>query len=89
MRNKKFFLNVISIALITGGILAILAVTKGGASGLAACTINETSKCSTSTITGGVIGALQSGGVITGVIALFVVGLGAVILINSMRSRSR
>jgi hypothetical protein len=94
-KNKRFFMITISLALIVAGLLGILAFVKGGGFGgnNAACPLNQTlSTCTNATvtggtITGGVVGALQSGGIITGVVALFVVALGALILINTMRTK--
>jgi hypothetical protein len=88
-KNKRFFMITISLALIVAGILAVLSLVKAGGINGKACALNDSvsAACTTgSTITGGVIGTLQSGGIITGIVALFVVALGAVILISTMRS---
>jgi hypothetical protein len=96
MKNKKRLMITVSLALILAGLFGILAFVKGGGFGgnsNAACPINQTiSACTNATvtggsITGGVVGALQSGGIITGVVALFVVALGALILINTIKSQ--
>jgi hypothetical protein len=92
MKNKPFMIT-ISLALIVAGLLGILSLVKvGGINGAKACALNQSisSSCTAVTggsITGGVIGTLQSGGIITGIVALFVVALGAVILINTMKSQ--
>lgn len=93
-KNKKSFMITISLALIVGGILGILSFVKSGINSSKACALNQTlSACTNTTavtggsITGGVVGALQSGGIVTGIVALFVVALGAVILINTMRTK--
>ncbi len=86
MKNKGFMIAM-SLALILAGILGIFSVVKGSSDGgIKACSLNQTITCNTGSITAGVIGTLQSGGIITGIVALFVVALGAVILINSMKS---
>jgi hypothetical protein len=88
MDGKKFSMVTVSLALIFAGILGVWAVAKGGVSNLKACSLNETVTCANAnTITGAVVGTLQSGGLITGIVALFVVALGAVILINTLRSK--
>ena len=96
MKNKKRLMITVSLALILAGLFGILAFVKGGGFGgnNTACPLNQTlSACTNATvtggtITGGVVGALQSGGIITGVIALFVVALGALILVNTMKSQA-
>ncbi len=80
----------ISLAMILAGGLGILSFIKGRLTGAAACNLNETiSSCSANSgsITGAVVGALQSGGLMTGIVALFVVALGALILITTMRQK--
>jgi hypothetical protein len=90
MNSKKFFMTTLSLALIFAGLLGVWSFAKGGINGLKACSLNETAIASCTTggsITGGVVGTLQSGGLITGIVALFVVAFGAIILINTMRSK--
>ena len=91
--SKKFFMVTVSLALILAGLLGIVSFFKGGGfHGAKTCALNQTlsSSCTAVTgnsITGGVVGALQAGGLITGIVALFVTALGAVILVNTMRSQ--
>ena len=86
MESRKFFMITFSLALILAGFLGIASFAKGEAQ---ACGLNQTATCAagSGSITGSVTGALQSGGVITGIAALFMVAIGAFILIASLRSR--
>jgi hypothetical protein len=89
MDRKKFFPIAISIALILAGIVGLIGFIKGITlqKTVQICSINASSSCENGSITGAVVGALQAGGIITGIVALFVLLIGVVILVNSMRSR--
>jgi len=90
MDGKKFLPIAISVAMILAGIIGLIGFIKGLTlqKAVQICNINSTCTDNTS-ITGAVVGVLQAGGVITGIVALFVLFLGVIILVNSMRSREK